>query len=178
MKQGGLIDHSGVGLDGIVAVLAGANEVTISDYPAPTVLANIKRNAAASIPHHQYRIEGHEWGELDTDFASQHKHRFTRVLAADCYWMPWQHLNLVHSMLHFLTQQPCGRVFAVGGFHTGRAKLANFFEVAVEEGLHVEEIYEEDTEGRRREWTTEGEDVERNKWLVIARLMRKPVMDH
>ncbi|TKA68932.1 hypothetical protein B0A55_08473 [Friedmanniomyces simplex] len=59
-----------------------------------------------------------------------------------------------------------------------RAKLANFFEVAVEEGMETEEIYEEDVGGVRRTWQTERdggrEDVmERKRWLVISRLKRR-----
>lgn len=81
-------------------------------------------------------------------------------------------------MLHFLTLDAAGRVFAIAGFHTGRAKLAAFFDVAEEEGLAMEEIYEEDAEGTRREWVKERDGgredhTERKKWLVIARLKRR-----
>jgi hypothetical protein len=101
------------------------------------------------------RIEGHQWGEFNNDFASKHQHHFTRILAADCYRMPGQHENLVQSMLHFLHPSPESRIFAIAGFHTGRAKLGAFFDVAVEQGLEVEEIHEEDAEGRRRAWLKE-----------------------
>lgn len=156
-------------------------QVVISDYPAPVVLENIRRNAKGAIPKHiedHYYVEGHEWGDLSTPFAAKDKHHFTRIIAADCYWMPGQHLNLVRSMLHFLTLDPGGRIFVVAGFHTGRAKLAGFFDVAVEEGLEVEEIYEEDAEGARRAWEKERDGgredhTERKKWLVIARLKRR-----
>ncbi|KAK5165962.1 uncharacterized protein LTR77_008886 [Saxophila tyrrhenica] len=170
---------AGVGLCGIVATLAGAEEVVISDYPAPVVLENIRRNAKHAIPERlasAYSIEGHEWGELGTDFATKFAGRFDRILAADCFWMPSQHSNLVQSTLHFLA--PDGRVFAIAGFHTGRAKLAAFFDVAVEEGLEIEEIWEEDVDGVRREWakTRDGgrEDVTgRKRWLVLAILKRR-----
>jgi nicotinamide N-methyltransferase len=123
-------------------------------------------------------IDGHEWGVLDTDFARSHKEQFSRIIAADCYWMPWQHENLVKSMLHFLSTDPAARIFAVGGFHTGRAKLAAFFDVAEENGLEVEEIYEEDEDGVRREWAKEKDGgrenvTERKKWLMISRLRRR-----
>lgn len=127
-----------------------------------------------------YRIEGHEWGELSSadEFVAEFAHHFTRIIAADCYWMPNQHLNLVRSMLHFLTLDSKGMIFTIAGFHTGRAKLAAFFDVAIEEGLDVEEIYEEDAEGNRRAWVPERDDgaedhTERKKWLVIARLRRR-----
>lgn len=108
----------------------------------------------------------------------ENAHRFTRIVAADCYWMTGQHLNLVQSMLHFLTLEREGRVFLVAGFHTGRAKLASFFDVAIEEGLEVEQIYEEDVEGERRKWKNERDGgaenhTERKRWLVIAQLKRR-----
>ena len=116
-----------------MATLAGAKEVVLYDYPAPTVLANIRRNAKNAIPTSlgsTFRIEGHEWGDLGSAFPANHVHHFDRILAADCFWMPWQHFNLVHSMLHFLTLDPGGYVLAIAGFHTGRANLALFFDVA------------------------------------------------
>lgn len=91
--------------------------------------------------------------------------------------MPSQHRNLMRSMTHFLTLDPGGRIFVIAGFHTGRAKLAAFFDLAVEQGLKIEEIYEEDVGGVTREWLNERdggkEDVtSRKKWLVVARLKR------
>lgn len=171
----------GVGPSGIVSTLAGAKEVVISDYPAATVLANIKRNVAKNVPEQllpNVSVEGHEWGVLDDVFASTHKAYFTRVIAADCFWMPWQHQNLARSMLHFLSNNPESTVLAIGGFHTGRAKLAAFFDVADDEGLQLEEIYEEDSNGVRRDWAKEVDGgrenvTERKRWLTIARLRRR-----
>jgi len=155
----------------------------MTDYPAPAVLANNRRNVQDAVPvalAHRCSIEGHEWGSLKTPFACSRAHSFTRILAADCYWMSGQHESLVQSMLHFLTLGADGRVFVVSGFHTGRARLANFFEVAVDAGLDIEEIYEEDVGGRRRTWEIERnggiEDVmERKRWLVVAQLKRRYV---
>ncbi|RMX81989.1 hypothetical protein D0869_06394 [Hortaea werneckii] len=155
--------------------------VSISDYPSEVVLANIRENARKNIPKHlssNYTVDPHEWGDCDSSFATKHAHFFTRILAADCYWMPGQHLNLVRSMLHFLTLDPGGRIYAIAGFHTGRRKLAPFFTVAVEQGLELEDIFEEDGEGNRREWQTERDGgredpTERKKWLVIATLKRR-----
>lgn len=81
-------------------------------------------------------------------------------------------------MLHFLSFNATARVWIVAGFHTGRANVASFFEVAVEAGLEIEEIWERDINGGEREWMTErdsqAEDVtERKKWLVVAILRRK-----
>lgn len=170
----------GVGLSGIISTLAGAKKVVISDYPAPVVLANIRRNVEKNVTKELssgLSVEGHEWGELDDKFSSSNAHHFSRVIAADCYWMPYEHQNLARSMLHFLSESPESCVFAIGGFHTGRAKLAMFFDVAVEEGLQVDEIYEEDADGVRREWEREKDGgrenvTERKKWLTIAILRR------
>ena len=155
----------------------------MTDYPAPVVLANLRMNVQNAVPSHlesKYRIEGHEWGDIGSPngVAADWAHQASIIIAADCYWMPDQHLSLVQSMLHFMTLGPSGRIFAIAGFHTGRAKLAAFFDVAVEEGLDVEEIYEEDADGNRRVWQKERDGgredhTERKKWLVIARLKRK-----
>lgn len=143
------------------------------------VLSNIRSNAQKALPaERDYSIQGLEWGHLDSAFAIKYAHHFDRILAADCFWMPSQHLNIVCSMLHFLTLDPEGQVFVTAGFHTGRAKLASFFDVAEDEGLEVEDILEEDAEGLTRDWATsrdEGREdhTARNKWLVIARLKRR-----
>ncbi|CAK4031637.1 Hypothetical predicted protein [Lecanosticta acicola] len=172
---------AGVGLDGIIATLAGAREVVISDYPANALLDNILRNAEGAVPQSarsRYRIEGYEWGDDTSPFASSNAHSFGRILAADCFWMPHEHENLVKSMLHFLDWSHKARVFVVAGFHTGRAKLAGFFDEATLQGLAIEEIYEENAEGDRREWQKERDNglenvTERKRWLVIAILGRQ-----
>lgn len=73
---------------------------------------------------------------------------------------------------------PEGRVLVIAGFHTGRANVASFFDVAEEQGLDVEEIYEDDAEGVRREWSSEENGASDGgsflkKWLVLATLKRK-----
>lgn len=152
----------------------------MSDYPARVVLDNIRRNVDKNIsPESGTRahIQGHEWGVFDNDFSTTHAHYFSRVLAADCFWMPQVHQELASSMLHFLSHDSDARVFTIAGFHTGRAKLAGFFDVAVEQGLEVEEIFEEDVDGVRRSWAKERDGgrenpTERKRWLVIAVLMK------
>lgn len=161
--------------------LAGAKEVVISDYPAREVLSNLSSNVRVNIPSDfspRPRVQGHSWGELNDEFSVSGKGNFTRVLSADCLWMPWQHQNLARSMLHFLSDEPNARVYVLAGFHTGRAKLAPFFEVAEEEGLEVDGIQEIDVAGNMRPWTKEREggreDVtERKRWLVVAKLKRR-----
>jgi nicotinamide N-methyltransferase len=117
------------------------------------------------------------WGELSTSFAISKKESYTRIVAADTLWLPHQHLNLAHSMLHFLSRDPAARVFVVAGFHTGRAKMACFFEETVPQGgLETEEIWEMDANGSRRPWKPYAPEEligERKKWLVVARLKRR-----
>lgn len=114
-------------------------------------------------------------------FSQENGGCFTRILAADCLWMPHEHRNLARSMLHFLSSSSNARVLVIAGFHTGRAKLAPFFEEVIgDEGLGIEEIYEMDADGMRRKWQAERdggrENIgERKKWLVVARLRRKQI---
>jgi nicotinamide N-methyltransferase len=117
------------------------------------------------------------WGELSTDFAISKKESYMRILAADTLWLPHQHLNLARSMLHFLSRDPKARVFVISGFHTGRAKMACFFEETVPQArLETEEIWEMDANGSRRPWEPYASEEligERKKWLVVARLKRR-----
>ncbi|KAF2201822.1 hypothetical protein GQ43DRAFT_440247 [Delitschia confertaspora ATCC 74209] len=181
---------AGVGLAGIVSALAGAEEVTITDYPAPPILSAIKTNVAKNVPSNlkpRITVEGHEWGQFSpTDpnsFTQSHAHHYTRILAADCLWIPHEHRNLLRSMLHFLSPNPKARAFVIAGFHTGRKNVAGFFEEVEKmeqqkEGLEIEEIWEMDANGERREWRKERDGGredhgERKKWLVVARLKRR-----
>jgi nicotinamide N-methyltransferase len=176
------VPHVGTGLAGIVGALSGAEEVVISDHPTPEILANIKVNIEKNIPTHvqpKVSVQGHEWGNMTDPFAESRKGSFSRILAADCLWMPWQHENLIESMLHFLSYDNGARIWVIAGFHTGRAKLAPFFDIAVGKELAIEAIWERDCDGHEREWATERdggrEDAgERKKWLVLAILRRKP----
>jgi len=125
----------------------------------------------------QVSVQGHQWGVLDTPFALRHANYYTRILAADCFWMQHEHNNLARSMLHFLSNSPTARVLVIAGFHTGRRNMAPFLvETVPEEGLEVEEIWEMDINGQRREWEADKVEEsigERKKWLVIARLKRR-----
>lgn len=168
-------------MSGITACLAGAQETWITDYPAKELLDNISRNAQKAIAQeHQPKcqVHGYTWGDCSSDFAVTNKNSFTRILAADCFWMPWEHENLVRSMLYLLDTSADARVLAIAGFHTGRAKLAGFFDEAEAQGLEVEQIHEEDVAGNRREWAKERDGglenhTERKRWLVLAILKRR-----
>ncbi|KAE9969698.1 hypothetical protein EG327_010506 [Venturia inaequalis] len=168
---------AGVGLAGIISALAGAEE---AHYPSPSIIQTLTENVAKNITtdlRPRVSVEPHKWGELDTPFALSHQGCYTRILAADTLWMSMQHTNLAKSMLHFLSPHADARIFVIAGFHTGRARMAPFFEETVEEeGLEIEDIYEMDANGKRREWRSDAPEEmsgERKKWLVVARLKRK-----
>lgn len=179
---------AGTGLSGLVAARAGAESVIITDYPAPEVVANIKKNVDENLPEGMRiaregnpptcLVEGHKWGELPKDdrFVQDHKGIFDVILVADCLWMPWQHSALMKSIAWFLS--PGGKAWVVSGFHTGRAKMAGFYdaELLAEHGMEVESIIERDSEGREMEWVTDRgfEDVtERKCWLVVSVLRKR-----
>ena len=87
--------------------------------------------------------------------------------------MPWQHHSLAKSIYHFLSQAKDARAWVIAGFHTGRAKVAIFFDVVVEVGLKIEDVWERDVDGHEREWMKERdggrEDITgRKRWMVIA----------
>ncbi|SLM35595.1 S-adenosyl-L-methionine-dependent methyltransferase-like [Lasallia pustulata] len=147
-----------------------------SCWHSPEILANIDINVNKNVPE-PYRsrtsVKGHEWGVLTDDFSTTYANSFTRIIAADCLWMPYEHHTLAQSMFHFLSRDEEARVWVMAGFHTGRAKLAPFFDVVEEEGLEIESIWERDVDGNEREWKAERdggkEDVTgRKRWLVIA----------
>ncbi|CZR54338.1 probable NNT1 Putative nicotinamide N-methyltransferase, has a role in rDNA silencing and in lifespan determination [Phialocephala subalpina] len=175
---------AGTGLAGLVAGLTGGRRVAISDYPAKEVLENIRANVERNVPPlrskfpgiGEIEVQGHEWGVLDDKFSKSNEGRFGRILVADCLWMPWQHLNLLKSISHFLKEE--GKAWVVAGFHTGREKMRGFYEEEKlrELGLEIERIWERNAEGVEREWVTDRgiEDVTRRKrWLVCAILRKR-----
>ena len=165
---------------GIVSLLAGAREVVISDYPVPSILENIRLNVERNVAKEiweKVKVEGHEWGVLTDEVSNTYASHFTRILCADCLWMDGEHFSLAQTMVHFLSYKVDARVWVLAGFHTGRTKLASFFDVAAAAGLEIEKIWERDGDGNDRAWTTEPKEgpkdvTERNKWLVVAVLKR------
>lgn len=191
---------AGTGLAGIVAALCGASDVVLTDYPAREILRNIGDNVARNVQGKvregralRASVVGHEWGVVGDDAGAavdgdgvgeaavadlvQQRGAFDRVLVADCLWMPWAHRALMRSICWFMSEQG-GRAWVVAGFHSGRAKMATFFDATVlaEEGLEIEMIWERDAEEKERSWSADRgvEDVTaRKRWLVIAVLKRK-----
>ncbi|KAJ5601371.1 nicotinamide N-methyltransferase [Penicillium lagena] len=178
---------AGAALPSLISALSNAATVTATDHPSsPALSGAIAFNMTHNLRHisaslNTTAIVPHEWGVLSDPFSLANKAHFTRIIAADCYWMRSQHENLVRSMLWFLA--PGGCIWVVANFHTGRAIVAGFFETAVSLGLEVERIYERDCLARgddgaevRREWAPirEGEGPGmRRRWCVVAVLRKK-----
>ena len=107
---------------------------------------------------------------------SRHRNTFTRIITADCFWMPDQHVPLVRTISRMLEHSSSARVFVIAGFHTGRFILANFFCIAASEGLipDEEDIMEYNvTTQKTRPWKEDRIDedvIERKQWLVVALL--------
>ncbi|KAI5867142.1 hypothetical protein GGS23DRAFT_162616 [Durotheca rogersii] len=184
---------AGTALPSLMAAFLGAKGVVASDYPSTTVLEMLRNNIAANATVGcsplgtlaPITVAGHAWGELDTPFATQDRGRFDRVFVCDCLWMPWQHANLHRSIAWFLKGAKHGdrpsaeaKAWIVAGFHTGRAKMRDFFAESalgtVE--LELESIHERDCDGVEREWAWDRghEDVsERKRWHVVAVIRRR-----
>jgi predicted nicotinamide N-methyase len=178
---------AGTGLLSIMAGLLGAKRVVVTDYPTPPVLEALKANVTSAVQAkfapagrfavEEVLVEGYGWGELDTPLAQGNRHAFDRVLAADCLWIAGQHENLRRSIAWFLGDREEARAWVVGGFHTGRDKVAAFFdkEALASVGLEVEHLWERDCDGQDREWVWDRgiEDVsERKRWLGVGVLRR------
>ncbi|KAJ5929346.1 hypothetical protein N7454_007194 [Penicillium verhagenii] len=180
---------AGAALPSLICALAKASKVTSTDHPSsPALTGSIAYNMSHNLrnrsptPSAELSIQPHEWGNLEGPFAEQNKGGYTRIIAADCIWMPWQHENLLRTMNWFLA--PGGKIWAVvAGFHTGREVVAGFLDLAVENGLEIEQVFERDLvecheDGReiRREWDPkrEGDTINnRRRWGLVAVLKRK-----
>ncbi|KMQ48922.1 hypothetical protein A7C99_5883 [Trichophyton rubrum] len=194
----------GAALSSIVSVLAGAESVTVTDHPlAPGLYGSIQANIDRNIPKHlahRISVQPYQWGVLDqggsvdeeeletayldqmAGFAAANRARFSRIICADCLWMPSQHENLIQTLLWFLAPSsgsPAGIAWVVAGLHTGRHIVASFFQKAVSAGLKIEKIWERDmnsTEGETtREWKPVREDEgpeNRARWCIVGLLSR------
>lgn len=162
----------------------------ISDYPSLELLSNISENLRRNVTSEviqqlKISVRGHKWGEVNSSgvngstpsielLTTTHAAcSFTRIIVADCMWMAWEHENLCTSIVHFLEPEH-GEMLAIAGFHTGRARVANFFRECERMGLVLTEegIIEKSVEGDQREWREDRgmEDViERKRWLTIGK---------
>ncbi|CAI6084709.1 unnamed protein product [Clonostachys chloroleuca] len=179
---------AGTALPSIMGGLLGAEEVLVTDYPAPPLIEALRTNVEKNVTVEMspmgrvsldVRVLGHEWGTFpEGDGVTGKRHAFDRVLICDCLWMPWQHGNLQRSVDFLLKQTAEARCWVVAGFHTGRAKMAGFFDeeaLKEEAGCEVEKIWEQDCDGKQRKWVkdqAEEDSGTRKRWLVVAVLKR------
>ncbi|KAK4227060.1 hypothetical protein QBC38DRAFT_478565 [Podospora fimiseda] len=178
---------AGTALPSVMGGLLGAEKVVVTDYPTTPVIKTLRENVNSLIQEKnsvsgrygikEIKVDGHAWGEFDTELAKEFGKKFDRVYVADCLWMPWQHENLRRSIEWFMKEGDESRAWVVAGFHTGREKMAPFFdeERLRDVGLEVERIWERDCDGIDREWVVDRgvEDISvRKRWLVVGVLRR------
>ncbi|KAI0168124.1 hypothetical protein BJ166DRAFT_248503 [Pestalotiopsis sp. NC0098] len=180
---------SGTALPSIMGALLGAARVVATDYPAPPIMEILRTNVAHNTQAgfapagktapaaEEVAVEGHAWGETSSEaFAAANRGRFDRVVACDCFWMPWQHDNLRRSIAWFLRDDDeTARAWLVAGFHTGRHNMVGFFDQGklAAAGLELESIWERDVEGQERDWATERrDDGDKKRWLAVATLRK------
>lgn len=176
-----------------MAIRSAASEVCVTDHPSSPALSSgaIKINTDASLElakgsqlHSRVSIEAHEWGLTADAFAQETRHHYSKIVSADCLWMPSQHRNIILSISHFLSKEdPSACALVVAGFHTGRDVVADFFkqfptpdgDKDLAQALSIAEIYETDMNGARRPWqeSRAGEGREDAKrWCVVAVIVR------
>lgn len=159
--------------------MAGAGKTVLSDYPSQKILANlginVERNIPEKIREQKVAVQGHEWGVLTDEFSKANANYFTRILCADCLWADGEHYGLAQSMAHFLSWKEDARAWVIAGFHTGRAKIASFFDITAQAGLEIEVIWERDCDGYERTWERDWDDKEHNRWFVVAILKRNRI---
>ncbi|KAJ9612291.1 hypothetical protein H2200_003888 [Cladophialophora chaetospira] len=179
---------AGTALPSIISALSGAASTTITDHPSSPALTTgaIEQNVKTNILERDKRkapndestttvgevnIFGYTWGTTPMYSPSsygkplpQHQQptSFTRIIIADCLWMPSQHVNLVKTVLHYLDDSDPGNcALVVAGFHTGRETVRNFLEIATGDytllAAKVEE--QEDTKGNSESEDTETKHV-------------------
>jgi EEF1A N-terminal glycine/lysine methyltransferase len=184
----------GTALPSIISIFAGASEVCITDHPSSPALAfgaiqsNVQESLELAEKRNQsllFSIEKHEWGSVTDVFAHENCNHYTRVIAADCLWMPSQHHNLVRSITHFLSKQsPEACALVVAGFHTGRSIVADFLKQFptligmgdTREKLVVADVYESNMNGARRPWQGNRADEDKEelkRWCVVAVIVRR-----
>jgi nicotinamide N-methyltransferase len=136
------------------------------------LVVNAKSNISDPLPTN-VQVQGHLWGDNTSKFATGHSNHYTRVLAADTLWIEAQHENLTKSMVHFMSKTADARSLVIAGFHSGRTKVAHFFEVVPKFGLEIDTIFEIDMDGKRRHWDPQRPGtISDNKYWVVAALLK------
>ena len=149
-----------------------------------------------------YRGTGNTYTEAYGKVAGRLE-RYDKIILADCLWMQSQHGNLVRTITQALNTGPECCAIVVAGFHTGRGIVRDFFDVATggldDEAavtsneartgsavgmgdstelpkLRIEEIFEVDVDGQRREWQRmrPGEIKEEAKRWCVTAILAQP----
>lgn len=176
-----LITNQGAALASIISILSGAQSVTISDYPATSIIDNIHANVHRNVPESlrsAVTVTGHQWGLIEDDMGKRHAGSYTRILCADCIWMLGEHSNLLKTFDHFLAPVNDARIWLIAGFHTGRDVVESFLDLTFRTGFEIEKIWEQDARGRQRPWSRcrkglHNDIDERRKWLLVTILRRR-----
>jgi Lysine methyltransferase len=184
------------GREGNIAGAREATRITVKPEPESDKASNIRTTKAEA-------ENDSETAHTDPlAFARLGRGAFSRILVADCLWMPWQHASLQRSIAWFLAPAADARAWVVAGFHTGREKVRMFFETGEPPraeghtdgggaprpdagdsdansslaalGLAIDAIWEVDAAGARREWVpVRGvEDVAERKRWLVVAVLR------
>jgi nicotinamide N-methyltransferase len=135
-------------LPSIVCAINGAKHVISTDYPDPTLLRNIEKNAQENIPdllNKTFFVRGFIWGrnECDLDEPLTTQGKFDLILLADLIFNHSQHENLLKSCQELLA--PNGVVLTTYSHHVVKWAYRDnkFFEIAQEMGFECEKIIDE-----------------------------------
>ena len=151
---------AGAALPSLACALVGASRVIATDYPAPEVVANMKRNVrgnAESYPVIAERclVVGHDWGtSVDPILGRAGSPGVDAVILADCLWLDHLHGQLIRSVCDLLCCARHGRAIVSYMHHDNAASVApRFFERALAAGLHV-------CAESEHEWRSPGDEVD------------------
>ncbi|CDR49551.1 RHTO0S28e00232g1_1 [Rhodotorula toruloides] len=175
----------GLALPGIVAAQMGAEQVVLTDYDNPTMLADTSQAVQQALsPQLQQRVQvvGHTWG-TSVGPVLEACPSPDLILVADCVWERELHRALIQSLLAILRTAPSCVVHFAAGFHTGRSAVAAFLRHALASGLapvDMAEWQEKSVTGqtKRWDWTLSGSkglvkeerQEERNRWTLYGTL--------
>ncbi|KAG9011599.1 nicotinamide n-methyltransferase [Tulasnella sp. JGI-2019a] len=149
---------AGGGLPSLIAVLEGADQVLVTDYPDADLLHNLKINVERNIPtalQHKVTVQGYKWGadvqSLLRSLSLDLIERFDMILMSDLIFNHSQHAALLKTCDQVLSNAPTsetGTIPCLLVFYTHhRPRLAerdlDFFRLAKEQGWGCAEIVTE-----------------------------------
>ncbi|GAA6061385.1 hypothetical protein JCM10212_000645 [Sporobolomyces blumeae] len=127
----------GVGLAGIVAACKDAEQVVLSDYDDPSMLADLCDSLDESVPtpaRARIVVVGHSF-RSSTDALTRVCPRSDFVFVSDCIWTPSLHAPLLDTLVSLLSTSPNAEIHMTAGFHTGRRVVREFVEQAHSRGI-------------------------------------------